>query len=112
MQGIKLRFTLPTAGVAATGWVKFNVPDTVPVMVALPAMGVVAFASIAKPQIYVVWPGKAGNVAVVALVVPVADAVIGPAAAGDAIASVRAIAALMLLIVLIIGISPYLPFFA
>src|SRR5882724_11498093 len=76
MQGLKMRFTVPTAGATGTDWVKFSVPETVPVTVALPAMAAVAFASIEKPQRYVVWPGAAGNVAVVAAVVPVADAVI------------------------------------
>jgi hypothetical protein len=98
MQGLKMRFRVPTAGAVPTGWVKFIVPDIVPVMVALPKTAVVAFASIEKPQIYVVTPAAAGNVAVVAPVVPVADAVIivAPigldwANAGDAIADRMAI---------------------
>lgn len=98
-----MRFTVPTAGATGTGWVKFIVPDTVPVMVALPATAAVAFASIDKPQMYVVWPAAAGNVAAVAAVVPVTDAVISVEPiglvcpnAGDAIANMMATAAMFL----------------
>jgi hypothetical protein len=62
--------------------VKFSVPVIVPVTVALPVAAAVALARIEKPQRYVVWPATAGNVAAVAVVVPVADAVIGVAPIG------------------------------
>jgi len=62
--------------------VKFIVPVIVPVTVALPVAAAVAFARIENPQIYVVVVELAASVAVVAPVVPVADAVIGMAPSG------------------------------
>jgi hypothetical protein len=55
--------------------VKFNVPVIVPVTVALPVAAAVALARIEKPHRYVVFPAAPVSVAVVAAVVPVADAV-------------------------------------
>lgn len=62
--------------------VKLSVPVIVPVTVALPVAAAVALARIDMPQIYVVLPDVPASVAVVAPVVPVADAVIGVAPDG------------------------------
>lgn len=59
--------------------VKFSVPVIVPVTAMLPVAAAVALARTENPQRYVVLPTAPASVAVMAVVVPVALAVIGVA---------------------------------
>lgn len=74
--GVKIISAIPKPlAFGAVHCVKLSVPVIVPVTVALPVAAAVALARIEKPQIYVVNVDAPVSVAVVAPVVPVADAV-------------------------------------
>lgn len=83
MHGEKIISVIPRPDAAgAVHCVKLSVPVMVPVTVELAVAAAVALARIEKPQMYVVTDALVASVAVVAAVVPVADAVIGTAPAG------------------------------
>ena len=71
-----------TAGAAPTPCEKFIVAVTTPVTVAFTCAAAVADAEMVRPQMELVLPETPGSVAVVAAVVPVADAEIGVAPEG------------------------------
>ncbi len=82
MQGVNLSSIRPIPDASgAVHCVKCNVPLIVPVTVASLVAAAVAFARIENPQIKAVFPPD-WSVAVVAAVVPVAEAVVAVAPAG------------------------------
>lgn len=82
-QGLKIISVIPMPEASgAVQCVKLSVPVMVPVTVALPVAAAVAFDRIDMEHRYVVLPDVPASVAVVAPVVPVADAVIGVAPLG------------------------------